>query len=65
MADTRNMKLRITRGMLAAYEEAMKDMMEDIRSYCASRNVGYIPVVTDQPIEKVLFGEMLKVGIMV
>ena len=65
VADTRNMKLRITRGMLAAYEEAMKDMMEDIRSYCASRNVGYIPVVTDQPIEKVLFGEMLKVGIMV
>lgn len=37
VSDNRNMKLRITRGMQAAYEEAMRDLKEDIRSYCTSR----------------------------
>ena len=64
MADFKNMKLRITRSMLKAYEEAMQDFKEDIRSFCTKRGVDYITVCTDTPIEKVLFGELLKVGIM-
>ena len=64
LTDGKNMKLKITRGMLAAYEEALKDMTEEIRSYCASRGVDFITVRTDTPIEKALFGELLKTGIM-
>ncbi len=64
IADFRNMKLRITRGMQKAYEEAMRDFQEDIRTFCSKRGVDYITVRTDTPIEKVLFGELLKVGIM-
>lgn len=64
VADFRNMKIRITRSMQKAYEEAMRDFREDIRSFCSKRGVDYITVRTDTPIEKVLFGELLKVGIM-
>lgn len=64
LSDTKNMKLRITRGMLMAYEEAMGDLISDIKSFCASRNVGFISVVSDRAIEKTLFSELLKVGIM-
>lgn len=63
-ADFRNMKIRITRSMQKAYEEAIRDFQEDIRSFCSKRGVDYITVRTDTPIEKVLFGELLKVGIM-
>lgn len=64
LADPRNMKLRITRSMQLAYEEAMKDFMTDIKDFCVSRGADFISVNSDQPIEKMLFGELLKVGIM-
>lgn len=62
--DLRNMKLKITRGMLQAYEEAMEEMISDIKTFCASRDVGFVSVVSDKSIERNLFGELLKVGIM-
>ena len=62
--DARNMKLRITRGMLEAYRQALKDFREDMRTFCNKREVGYITVPTDTAIERVLFGELLKAGIM-
>ena len=62
--DSKNMKLRITRSMLKAYEEAMRDFKEDIRTFCSRRDVGFLSVSCDMPIERVLFGELLKAGIM-
>ena len=64
IADPKNMKLKITRGMQKAYEEAMKDFLLDMKTFCSKRNVDFISVRTDMPIEKVLFGQLLKVGIM-
>lgn len=64
VSDTRNMKLRITRGMQDAYAEALRDFVEDIRVFCNRRNVGFLSVNTAEPIERVLFGELLKAGIM-
>ncbi len=64
LADARNMKLRITRGLQLAYEEALRDMISDLKSFCNSREAGFLSVCTDKPIEKMLFGELLKVGIM-
>lgn len=63
LEDERNLKMNVTRGMLLAYEQAMRDFKEDIRSFCASRNASFISVATDKPIEKMLFGELIKVGI--
>lgn len=64
LTDERNMKLNVTRSMRLAYEEALRDFRNDIKTFCSSRDVGYISVTCDKPIEKVLFGELLKVGIM-
>ncbi len=64
VADPKNMKMKITKSMLKAYEEAMADFKADMKSFCSKRGVDYISIRTDMPIEKVLFGELLKVGIM-
>ena len=42
----------------------MRVMLEDIRTFCNSRGAMFASICTDQPIEKVLFKELLKVGIM-
>lgn len=64
ISDSRNMKIRITRSMQMAYEEALNDFIGDIKQFCASREVGFASVTSDQPIEKMLFGELFKVGMM-
>ncbi len=64
ITDTKNLKLNITRGMQKAYLEAMHDFQEDIKNYCKKRGVDYISICSDTPIEKVLFGQLFKVGIM-
>ena len=64
LAYPRNMKLRITRSLQLAYQEALKDMKADIKSFCASRGADFISVTTDKPVERMLFGELLKAGIM-
>ena len=64
LADPRNMKLRITRSLQLAYQEALKDMKADTKSFCASRGADFISVTTDKPVERMLFGELLKAGIM-
>lgn len=62
-ADARNMKINIDRASQLAYEEAMRDFVEGINSFCNSRGATFVSVSTDQPIEKMLFKELLKVGI--
>jgi uncharacterized protein (DUF58 family) len=64
MADPKNMRLRITKSMQKAYEEAFADFKLDMKTFCSKRNVDLISLSTDVPIEKVLFSELLKVGIM-
>jgi len=64
LADHKNMKIRINRSMQRAYAEAFDDFVKDIKEFCNKRNVGFITVRSDTPIEKVLFGELFKVGIM-
>ena len=64
VTDEKNMKLRITRSMQLAYDEALKDYIGDIRSFCASRGADFITVRCDEPIEKAVFGKLLNVGIL-
>ena len=59
LADPRNMKLRITRSLQLAYQEALKDMKADIKSFCASRGADFISVTTDKPVVRMLFGGLL------
>ncbi|MCH5161619.1 MAG: DUF58 domain-containing protein [Clostridiales bacterium] len=64
IADPRNMKLRITRGMQQAYAEALHDYKQELKSFCASRGADFVSVSTAEPIEKTLFGELFKTGMM-
>lgn len=64
LADPRNMKLRITRSMQLAYQDAMADFKADLKSFCVSRGAEFISIDTEHSIEKMLFSELLKVGIM-
>ncbi len=63
LQDEKNMKLKINRGRLKAYEEALADFIKDIRTFCAKRGVDYIYLDTGKPVEKVLFGEFFRSGI--
>ena len=62
--DERNMKIKITAGMLKAYEEALGMLIDDIASFCRKREAEFISVSTESPIEKVLFSKLFQIGIM-
>ena len=64
MEDPKNLRIRITRANQLAYDEALRDLSEDMISFCRSRGVDFVSVSTDQPLERMLFKELLKVGIM-
>lgn len=64
LSDLKNMKIRITRNMQLAYKAALDDIVTKNKTFCHSRDAEFISVCTDKPIEKTLFGELLKVGIM-
>jgi len=62
--DEKNLRIKIDKANLTAYKQALADMREELRSYCNSRGADYISVSCDQPLERMLFKELLKVGIM-
>ena len=64
LSDTKNMKIRITPAMRKAYAEALSDLKKDIKTFSSKRGADYVSVCSDTPIERMLFGELLKVGIM-
>ena len=64
MEDPKNMRLRITRANQLAYERAVQEVHNDLRTFCASREADFVTVSTGQPLERMLFKELLKVGIM-
>ncbi|MCL2847666.1 MAG: DUF58 domain-containing protein [Firmicutes bacterium] len=62
--DAKNFKIRITRGLQKAYEQALRDHQQEIKTFCRARGADFISISCDTPIEKALFTELLKVGIM-
>ena len=64
ISDPRNMKIKITSSMLKAYEEALGGLISGIKDYCTRRGVDFISVSTQAAIEKVLFGEFFRTGIL-
>ncbi len=64
LSDSRNMKINITRSLRQAYDEALAEFKEDLKSFCHRRGAEFVSVQTDLEIEKALFGELFKVGMM-
>lgn len=63
-SDPKNLRIRITRSLLKAYATALAEYNAEIKDYCMSRGAEFISLNTTQAIERVLFGELLKVGIL-
>jgi uncharacterized protein (DUF58 family) len=56
-ADPRNMRLVMTKQMVKAYQKALDEYEQELVDFCASRNVTFFTVTSDEPIEKVIFGK--------
>lgn len=63
VTDPKNMKMKITQGAFKAYQNALNDYIDSIRSFCASRGVGFISARCDEPIEKLVFGRLYESGV--
>lgn len=61
--DERNLRMRITRSMLLAYDEVMREIFENLRSFSVSQGVDYVSVRTDVPVERMLFQNLFKIGV--
>jgi uncharacterized protein (DUF58 family) len=64
ITDRRNMRIRITREMQRAYQTALQEFQQEIKSFCSKRGASYVTLRTDVPIEKALLGALLNAGIM-
>ncbi len=61
--DLKNYRTEVTRASLKAYEEALLWHQKDLRTFCASRNVGFLFLRSDEPIEKILFTKATQEGL--
>ena len=57
LEDSKNMRMRITRKMVEAYQKAFDDYEKELIDYCAAREATFFTVSSDDPIEKVIFGK--------
>ena len=63
IADERNMRINVTRGMQNAYEQALYDYIAEIRAFCVTRDVGVATIKCNEPIEHAVFGQLMNLGI--
>lgn len=61
--DNKNYKTEVTRSSVKAYEEAFLYHQQDIRQFCAARNVQFIPLCSDESIERMLLEKATEVGL--
>ncbi len=62
--DDKNFKLKISSRNHKSYEKAYCAMIDDIKSFCVSRGAGFVTITTNTPIEKAIFSEYMKAGIL-
>lgn len=61
--DERNYRSEVTRSSVKAYEEAFLYHQNELKQFCAARNVGFITVCSDESIEQMLFQKATEVGL--
>jgi uncharacterized protein (DUF58 family) len=60
--DESNMRLKITRSDLKAYEQALKDHQEDMKAFCTSRGAHFVTVSSKDSVERLVFDKLAQVG---
>jgi uncharacterized protein (DUF58 family) len=60
--DESNMRMKITRSDLKAYEQALTDYQEDMKSFCTARGAHYIAVSSKDSVERLIFDKLAQVG---
>ena len=60
LEDARNVKVRVTRSLQNAYEDALKEIIKEIRDFCISRDIDFISVNTNTQIEQMIFRDFLR-----
>ena len=53
-SDEKNLKVKITRGMLQAYEEALEEFRADLKSFCSKRGADFVSVNTETPSDHII-----------
>lgn len=61
--DEKNLRTKISRSAIKAYEEAFLWHQSDIRSFCESRGAGFMTVCSDESIERMLFRQATEAGL--
>lgn len=65
MGDPRNMRMKINKTFLNAYEKALDEYKRELEEFCISRGAAYIFATTDQPIEHIIFEKGYETDIIV
>ncbi|MCL2821659.1 MAG: DUF58 domain-containing protein [Firmicutes bacterium] len=63
--DPKNLRIKISKSEQRNYDRALREIRAEIQHYCRSRGADFVSVSTAQPVEKVLFNELLKLDLMV
>ncbi len=61
--DVRNYRSEVTRSSIKAYEEAFLYHQNELKHFCAARDVGFITVCSDESIERMLFQKATEEGL--
>ncbi len=62
LSDDRNLKIKITKSNLKAYQDALNDYITDIKSFCNKRGVHFLSVNSEETIDKAIIEKLGKVG---
>lgn len=61
--DARNYRSEVTRSSVKAYEEAFLYHQNELKQFCAARDIGFVTVCSDESVERMLFQEATEVGL--
>ena len=50
-------KIIVKKNFIKAYQKAFDEYEQELVDFCASRNVTFFSVLSNEPIEKVIFGK--------
>ena len=60
--DDRNLKMKINKSDFKAYKQALHDYQSEIKQFCHARGAHFISISSKDPVERLIFDRLAKVG---